>query len=85
MLADVSASQQLEQEAQEAWKELSRVAREQERLQAVRAAAQAELDASRRRAQILEQVRAGGKSLLSPHNLTWRLHLIFFLFSIKRS
>jgi ABC-type enterochelin transport system substrate-binding protein len=54
---DVSNSQLLEEEAQQSWRDLAKIGREQERLQAVRAAAQAELETSKTRASTLEQVK----------------------------
>jgi len=47
---------QLEEEALQAWRELCRIEREQERLSAMRAEALNDLEKSRQRASILEQV-----------------------------
>ncbi|XP_059472539.1 kinesin-like protein KIF19 [Neocloeon triangulifer] len=52
---DSDYTTQLEEEAQQAWRELCRIEREQEHLNAVRADAQNDLEKSRQRANILEQ------------------------------
>jgi len=54
MLSDYTT--QLEEEAQQAWRELCKIEREQEHLNAVRADALNDLEKSRQRANILEQV-----------------------------